>query len=144
LIRRVVPCAFISGIPVRGCWSVGLRNGCAVAGILTQPFTGEFFYSNRGNFSSMMAAVRQSAVCKTVNLRGYIFLAAPFLFNEKTGRPLSGLSRPSACHVMAPRSRRFCHVDCAGFVDLAMKVELKPCDIVTLVSIIKKTGSFIA
>lgn len=140
--------SFISGIPLWGTLVGLLRNGGAVAGMMTQPFTKELFFTSAEEAGSFFqrdgGAVQPLAVSKTVKLAdATLFSTAPSLFDEKTGPAFQRLEQ-------SVRLSRF-GSDCyaftmlaAGFVDLVVETGLKPYDIVALIPIIEKAGGIVS
>ncbi|MBS9721343.1 histidinol-phosphatase [Tianweitania sp. BSSL-BM11] len=136
--------AFISGLPVWGTL-VGLtENGDAVAGMMSQPFTGELFYATtagafyEGPGGGGPLRTRQGSSLADATL----FTTTPALFkNEK--RALFDRLESSV------RLSRY-GVDCyafamlaAGHADLVIEAGLQPYDIVALIPIIEQAGGVI-
>ena len=136
--------AFISGLPVWGTL-VGLtENGNAVAGIMSQPFTGELFYADgTGAFYEGPGGNRPMKTRQGTSLAdATLFTTTPALFkNEK--RAIFDRLESSV------RLSRY-GVDCyafamlaAGSVDLVIEAGLQPYDIVALIPIIEQAGGVI-
>lgn len=136
--------AFISGIPTWGTL-VGLTiGGDAVAGLMSQPFTGELFYANsQGAFYEGPDGSRQLATRGTVSLaEATLTTTTPALFKGE-GRvrydrleQAVRLARYSAdCYAFAMLA--------AGHVDIAVDPAMQPYDIVALIPIIEKAGGVV-
>lgn len=133
--------AFITGLPVWGTL-VGLkRAGRAVAGFMSQPFTGELYYCDGeasyyegpGNGSRMYTRSTRTLDAAT------ILTTTPALYKgtarERYGRLEAGvrLARYGTdCYAFAMLA--------AGFADLVCEPGLNSYDIVALIPIIEKAG----
>lgn len=136
--------AFISGLPVWGTL-VGLTvDGDAVAGLMSQPFTGELFYANAdGAFYEGPGGSRKLAARKTTKLEdATLFTTTPALFKG------DARSRFDLFETKVQLSRY--GTDCyafamvaAGTVDIVADPGLKPYDIVALIPIIEKAGGVV-
>lgn len=136
--------AFISGLPVWGTL-VGLTdNGDAVAGMMSQPFTGELFYADgSGAFYEGPGGNRPMRSRQVADLtEATLFTTTPALF---TGTKRAVFDRLEA----SVRLSRY-GVDCyafamvaAGMVDLVIEAGLQPYDIVALIPIIEQAGGVI-
>ncbi|WP_144377926.1 histidinol-phosphatase [Mesorhizobium amorphae] len=136
--------AFISGLPVWGTL-VGLTvDGDAVAGLMSQPFTGELFYANAdGAFYEGPGGPRKLTARKTTKLEdATLFTTTPALFKG------DARSRFDLFETKVQLSRY--GTDCyafamvaAGTVDIVADPGLKPYDIVALIPIIEKAGGVI-
>jgi histidinol phosphatase-like enzyme (inositol monophosphatase family) len=134
--------AFISGLPVWGTL-VGLTvDGDAVAGMMSQPFTGELFYADgSGSHYDGPGGPRQLATRKTVNLSDAIaFTTTPALFKGDMRKRYDSFENKV-------KLARY-GVDCyamlaAGSVDVVMDPGLKPYDIVALIPIIEQAGGVV-
>mgnify|MGYP000874901797 CR=1 FL=1 len=136
--------AFISGIPLWGTL-VGLTaDGQAVAGLMSQPFTGELFYANaEGSHYEGPGGPRRLATRKTTRLAdATLFTTTPALFKgDARGRydrfeTMVQLARYGTdCYAFAMLA--------AGTVDVVVDPGLKPYDIVALIPIIEKAGGVI-
>ena len=102
--------AFISGMPVWGTL-VGLTvDGDAVAGMMSQPFTGELFYADRRRraLSRARAGARALATRKTTALADAIlFTTTPALFKGDGARALrpagsAGAARRATAPIATP------------------------------------------
>ena len=139
--------AFISGLPVWGTL-VGLTvDGDARAGMMSQPFTGELFYSD-GEGAYLLRegdgekphhlSVRKGATLADATL----FTTTPALFK---GENRKGFDRLES----AVRLSRY-GVDCyafamlaGGYVDIVVESGLQPYDIVALIPIIEQAGGVV-
>lgn len=136
--------AFISGLPVWGTL-VGLTvDGDAVAGLMSQPFTGELFYANAdGAFYEGPGGPRKLGARKTTKLEdATLFTTTPALFKGEAR------SRFDLFETKVQLSRY--GTDCyafamvaAGTVDIVADPGLKPYDIVALIPIIEKAGGVV-
>jgi histidinol phosphatase-like enzyme (inositol monophosphatase family) len=136
--------AFISGLPVWGTL-VGLtEDGEAVAGLMSQPFTGELFYANAsGSHYEGPGGPRRLATRNTTALsEATLFTTTPALFKgEARGR----FDRFEA-QVRLARYGTDCYAFAmlaAGCIDIVTDPGLKPYDIVALIPIIEKAGGVI-
>jgi histidinol phosphatase-like enzyme (inositol monophosphatase family) len=136
--------AYISGLPVWGTL-VGLTvDGDAVAGMMSQPFTGELFYANdSGSHYEGPGGARKLATRKTTRLAdATLFTTTPALFK--------GAARPVYDRLEGQVQLARYGTDCyafamvaSGSVDLVVDPGLKPYDIVALIPIIEKAGGVI-
>lgn len=140
--------AFISGLPVWGTLVGVTVNGDARAGMMSQPYTGELFYSD-GNGSFLLRSnediePRQLEVSKKTSLgSATLFTTTPSLFQ---GAQRDAFDRLEA----SVRLSRY-GVDCyafamlaGGFADIVVEAGLKPYDIVGLIPVIEQAGGVIA
>ncbi|MEJ5021295.1 histidinol-phosphatase [Ochrobactrum vermis] len=139
--------AFISGLPVWGTL-VGLTiDGDAKAGMMSQPFTGELFYSD-GNGAYLVrgggeGTPRRLSVRKNAALAdATMFTTTPALFK---GESRKGFDRLEG----AVRLSRY-GVDCyafamlaSGFADIVVEAGLQPYDIVALIPLIEQAGGVV-
>ncbi|BCH23052.1 histidinol-phosphatase [Mesorhizobium sp. L-8-10] len=136
--------AFISGLPVWGTL-VGLTSGGdAVAGLMSQPFTGELYFADaRGAFYEGPGGDRVLATRKTTTLSdATLTTTTPALFKGEGRQRYDRLEQ-------AVRLARY-GIDCYAFamvaggsVDIAVDAGLQPYDIVALIPIIEKAGGVI-
>ena len=136
--------AFISGVPTWGTL-VGLTvDGDAVAGMMSQPFTGELYYANAsGSHYEGPGGPRKLQTRGTTALsEATFFTTTPALFGgEARGRydrfeTMVRLARYGTdCYAFAMLA--------AGSVDIVADPGLKPYDIVALIPIIEKAGGVI-
>ena len=137
--------AFISGLPVWGTL-VGLTiDGDAKAGMMSQPFTGELYFSDgKGSYLSHGSAPLRTLKTRdtTALSEATVFTTTPSLFkNEK----YEGFKRLQS----QARLTRY-GVDCyafamlaSGFADVVIETGLQPYDIVALIPIIEQAGGVI-
>lgn len=137
--------AYISGLPVWGTL-VGLTvDGDAVAGMMSQPFTGELFYANgSGSHYEGPGGPRKLATRKTTRLAdATLFTTTPALFKAKPARErYDGLE----AQVRLARYGTDCYafaMVASGSVDIVVDPGLKPYDIVALIPVIEKAGGVI-
>ncbi|OIS94671.1 histidinol-phosphatase [Brucella cytisi] len=139
--------AFISGLPVWGTLLGLTVDGDAKAGMMSQPFTGELFYSD-GNGAYLMRnggedAPRRLSVRKNATLAdATMFTTTPALFK---GESRKGFDRLES----AVRLSRY-GVDCyafamlaSGFADIVVEAGLQPYDIVALIPLIEQAGGVV-
>jgi histidinol phosphatase-like enzyme (inositol monophosphatase family) len=136
--------AFISGLPVWGTL-VGLtEDGEAVAGMMSQPFTGELFYADASgaHYEGPGGPRRLATRATTALSQATLFTTTPALFKgEARGRydrfeTMVQLVRYGTdCYAFAMLA--------AGCVDIVVDPGLKPYDIVALIPIIEKAGGVI-
>lgn len=138
--------AFISGLPVWGTL-IGLTiDGDAKSGMMSQPFTGELYFSDgHGTYLSHgKQALRALKTRHTKNLKeATLFTTTPSLFKDKKHDGFERLQRDA-------RLTRY-GVDCyafamlaSGFVDVVIETGLQPYDIVALIPIIEQAGGVIS
>ncbi len=136
--------AFITGIPVWGTL-VGLtQNGKSIAGMMSQPFTGELFYALNGKSSRVSGAVETAnRVSGITDLsKATLFTTTPHLFKGDARRRYDEIESK----VKLFRYGCDCYAYCmlaAGFVDLVIETALQPYDIVALVPIIEAAGGIV-
>lgn len=136
--------AFISGLPVWGTL-VGLTvDGDAVAGMMSQPFTGELFYADAtGAHYEGPGGPRRLAVRETTALAdATLFTTTPSLFQGEKRTRYDRLES----QVQLARYGTDCYAFAmlaAGQVDIVADPGLKPYDIVALIPIIEKAGGVI-
>ena len=136
--------SFISGVPLWGTL-VGLtEDGDAVAGMMSQPFTGELFRADdEGSWYDGPGGTRRLATRPTrVVADATLCTTTPALFTGAKRAPYDRLEA-------AVRLARY-GTDCyayamlaAGNIDLVVETELQPYDIVALVPIIERAGGVI-
>jgi histidinol phosphatase-like enzyme (inositol monophosphatase family) len=136
--------AFISGLPVWGTL-VGLTvDGDAVAGLMSQPFTGELFYATEeGSFYEGPGGARRLKTRATTSLaEATLFTTTPALFK---GGQRTLYDRLEAT-VRLPRYGTDCYAFCmvaAGHADIVADPGLQPYDIVALIPIIERAGGVV-
>ncbi|MHB2263745.1 histidinol-phosphatase [Aliihoeflea sp. PC F10.4] len=136
--------AFISGLPLWGTLVGLLEDGDAVAGMMSQPFTGELFYATNGT-----AHYEGPGGPKTLMTRDTIDLAdatlcttTPVLFPNGERESYDRVENA----VRLTRYGTDCYAYCmlaAGQVDLVIETGLQPYDIVALIPIIEAAGGVI-
>ena len=137
--------AFMMGLPTWGTL-IGLSlNGTPLLGVMSQPFTGEVFWSSRdgahtsGPIGTSKLAVRP---CEALS-KAVLACTHPSLF--KTAHELARYREVEARVKMA-RFGGDCYVYCllaAGQVDLIIEANLQPFDVAALVPIIERAGGII-
>nr|WP_279327416.1 histidinol-phosphatase [Chelativorans petroleitrophicus] len=133
--------AFISGLPLWGTLVGFTVAGKAVAGLMSQPFTGELYYANEtGAFYEGPGGARRLAARRTTELSlATLCTTSPALFD---GRRRRLYDRVEAA-VRLPRYGTDCYayaMVAAGHVDLVIECDLKPHDIAALIPIVEKAG----
>lgn len=136
--------AFISGLPVWGTL-VGLTvDGEAVAGLMSQPFTGELFFADaKGSFYEGPGGDRRLSTRRTTELaEATLFTTTPALFKGAARQRydrLEGAVRLSRygtdCYAFA--------MIAAGTVDLVADPGLQSYDIVGLIPVIEQAGGVV-
>jgi len=139
--------AFISGLPVWGTLLGLTVDGDAKAGMMSQPFTGELFYSD-GNGAYLARhsgedVPRRLSVRKNAALAdATMFTTTPALFKGDNRRGFDRLEN-------AVRLSRY-GVDCyafamlaSGFADIVVEAGLQPYDIVALIPLIEQAGGVV-
>ena len=136
--------AFISGLPVWGTL-VGLtKNNVAIAGMMSQPFTGEIFIADgtravrqwRGQMADL-----QVSRCKNLS-EAKLFTTSPHLFQGG----MRGRFDHLETQVKLSRYGTDCYAFAmlaAGFADLVIDPGLKPYDIVALIPLIEQAGGVV-
>lgn len=133
--------AFISGLPLWGTL-VGLTdNGDAVAGMMSQPFTGELFFTTGAE-----SRFEGPGGPKVLQTRGTTKLAeatlcttTPALFQGAARAAYDALEG----QVRLARYGTDCYAYCmlaAGNVDLVVEAGLQPYDVVALIPIVENAG----
>ena len=139
--------AFISGLPVWGTLLGLTVDGDAKAGMMSQPFTGELFYSdgngaylvrNDSSEAPRRLSVRKNAVLADATM----FTTTPALFKDESRKGFDRLES-------AVRLSRY-GVDCyafamlaSGFADIVVEAGLQPYDIVALIPLIEQAGGVV-
>ncbi len=137
--------AFISGLPVWGTLLGLTVDGDARAGMMSQPFTGELFYSD-GEGAYLLREEREAQRLSVRKGGGMaeatLFTTTPAMFKGDDRRNFDRLEG-------AVRLSRY-GVDCyafamlaAGQVDLVVESGLQPYDIVALIPIIEQAGGVV-
>ena len=136
--------SFISGLPLWGTL-VGLtKDGDAISGMMSQPFTGEFFFAADGISSyEGPGGARQLATRPTVTLAdATLCTTTPALFAGRQRQIYDELES----RVRLARYGTDCYAYAmlaAGNIDLVVETGLQPYDIVALVPIIEMAGGVI-
>ena len=136
--------AFISGLPLWGTL-VGLtERGKAVAGMMSQPFTGETFLADAGGATyDGPGGPRRLRTRATTRLAdATLCTTTPALF---TGAKRAAYDRLES-KVRLARYGTDCYAYCmlaAGHIDLVVEIGLQPYDIVALIPIIEQAGGVV-
>ncbi|HHZ07845.1 MAG TPA: histidinol-phosphatase [Rhizobiales bacterium] len=136
--------AFISGLPVWGTL-VGLTiDGDAVAGLMSQPFTGELFYADaRGAFYEGPGGDRRLTTRKTTSLsEATLFTTTPALFRGVARNRYDELERMVRLARYGTDCYAFAMI-AAGTVDIVADPGLQSYDIVGLIPIIERAGGVV-
>lgn len=136
--------AFISGLPVWGTL-VGLTvDGEAVAGLMSQPFTGELFYADaRGAFYEGPGGNRRLETRKTTSLgEATLFTTTPALFKGVARNRYDELERTVRLARYGTDCYAFAMI-AAGTVDIVADPGLQSYDIVGLIPIIEGAGGVV-
>lgn len=136
--------AYISGLPVWGTL-VGLTiDGDAVAGMMSQPFTGELYHADGSgsHYEGPGGARRLSTRATTALADATLFTTTPALYEGDKRVRFDRLEQQV-------RLSRY-GVDCYAFAmlasgnaDLVVEADLQPYDIVALIPIIEQAGGVI-
>lgn len=137
--------SFISGLPLWGTLLGLKRDGRAVAGMMSQPFTGELFMADEaGAFYEGPGGPRALASRATSRLaEATLCTTTPALFTGAGRAAYDRLER----QVRLARYGTDCYAYCmlaAGNVDLVVETALQPYDIVALVPIVERAGGVIS
>lgn len=136
--------SFISGVPLWGTL-VGLAaRGDAVAGMMSQPFTGELFFANdEGAFYEGPGGALPLKARGGVGLaEAVLCTTSPFMFEGAEREAYGRLERS----VRLARYGTDCYayaMVAAGQVDLVAEAGLQPYDIMALIPIIEKAGGVV-
>lgn len=136
--------AFISGLPLWGTL-VGLtEDGDAVAGMMSQPFTGELFWASGGaSYYEGPGGARRLAARQTSSLAECtLCTTSPALFSDAGREAYGRLERG----VRLARYGTDCYayaMVAAGQVDLVVESGLQPYDIVAMVPVIEGAGGVV-
>lgn len=136
--------AFISGLPVWGTLIGLTSDGDAVAGAMSQPFTGELFWADEtGAHYEGPGGPHPLETRKGLRLAdATLFTTTPALF----AGPMRALYDRLELAVRLPRYGTDCYAYAmlaAGHADLVVEPGLHPYDIVALIPIIEKAGGVV-
>lgn len=136
--------AFISGVPVWGTL-VGLtQDGDAVAGMMSQPFTGELYYADgNGAHYEGPGGPRRLSTRQTTDLdAATLFTTTPSLFRGALRERYDRLEGAVKLARYGTDCYGFAMV-AAGHADIAVDAGLQSYDIVALVPIIEQAGGVV-
>lgn len=136
--------AYISGLPVWGTL-VGLTvDGDAVAGMMSQPFTGELFYADAsGAHYEGPGGSRKLSTRKTTALSdATLFTTTPALFKGDQRAVYDRFEQQVRLARYGTDCYAFAMV-AAGHADIVVDPGLQPYDIVALIPIIEKAGGIV-
>lgn len=136
--------AFIAGVPVWGTLIGLTEDGKAVAGVMSQPFTGELFWANdEGSNYEGPGGPRPLRVRPVTSLaEAVLFTTTPSLFSGDARKRYDELER----RVRLARYGTDCYAFAmlaAGHADIVADPGLQPYDIAALIPIIEKAGGVI-
>ncbi|MEO6013416.1 MAG: histidinol-phosphatase [Devosia sp.] len=139
--------AFISGVPVWGTLIGLMHKGRAIAGLMSQPFTGEMWLAvgSGGEFhrNGKTTKLRTSGVTKLAEAK--MTATSPELF-VRPGRDLSAPWARISAATLQTRWGLDCYGYClmaAGHIDLVVEAGLKNVDIAPLIPIIEAAGGVV-
>ncbi|SFU06647.1 histidinol-phosphatase [Mesorhizobium sp. YR577] len=136
--------AYISGLPVWGTL-VGLTvDGDSVAGLMSQPFTGELYYANAsGSHYEGPGGSRKLSTRKTTSLAdATLFTTTPALFKGEKRKLYDQLESQVRLARYGTDCYAFAMV-ASGNADIVADPGLQPYDIVALIPIIEKAGGVV-
>lgn len=136
--------AFISGLPVWGTL-VGLTvDGDAVAGLMSQPFTGELFYATEsGSHYEGPGGPRILRTRETRDLAdATLFTTTPALYRDAKRTRYDELESKVRLARYGTDCYAFAMV-AAGHADIVADPGLQPYDIVGLIALIEKAGGIV-
>lgn len=136
--------AFISGLPVWGTL-VGLTiGGDAVAGMMSQPFTGELYLGTEdGSFYEGPGGPRRLSTRRVETLaEATLFTTTPALFSGGLRERYDRLERGVRLARYGTDCYGFAMV-AAGYADLAVDAGLQSYDIVGLIPVIERAGGVV-
>lgn len=136
--------AFISGLPVWGTLVALLDEGDAIAGMMSQPFTGELYYADeKGSFYEGPGGNRQLATSKVEKLsEATMFTTTPALFFGEDRTRYDRLEQAARLARYGTDCYAFAMV-AAGHADLVIESGLQTYDIAALIPIIEKAGGVV-
>jgi len=135
---------FLCGLPVWGCLIGLLENGRAVMGMMSQPYTGDRFWSDgqqswfSGRFGKKVIKTRQTrelhqAIVHTTSPES-VALYESNNFSELSDQVL--MTRYGGeCYAMAMLA--------AGHIDICVEYSLQPYDIVPLIPVVEQAGGVV-
>ena len=136
--------AFISGLP---CWGtlIGLsHNGTPIAGMMAQPFTGEYYFTSGGE--SWLKHKGETALLKTSNVTSLdaatIMTTDPFIIEGEDANAFSQLRDKTKLTRYGYDCYAYAMV-AAGHIELVVETELNPYDILALIPIIENAGGIV-
>jgi len=138
--------AFISGVPLWGTLIGFAHHGRPIAGLMSQPFTGETFVGGPGGsvYERGGTAISLRASGRTELRNARLFTTTPVLFDtEVRRRAWSGLQ----AEALQVRYGCDCYAYCllaAGHADLVVEPSLNVYDIAALLPIIERAGGVVA
>lgn len=135
---------FLCGLPVWGCLIGLLENGRAVMGMMSQPYTGDRFWSD--GHQSWFSGRFGKKVIKTRHTRelhqAILHTTSPESVALYTGNHFNALSEQvlmtrygGECYAMAMLA--------AGHIDICVEYSLQPYDIVPLIPVIEQAGGVV-
>ncbi|MBZ0163820.1 MAG: histidinol-phosphatase [Notoacmeibacter sp.] len=136
--------AFISGLPVWGTLCGLTHKGDAVAGMMSQPFTGELYYADEsGAWYEGPGGNRRIETRKTKVLeRAVLFTTTPHLYEGGKRQRFDALESKVRLSRYGCDCYAFAMV-ASGHVDLACEPGLQSYDIVGLIPIIEQAGGIV-
>ncbi len=136
--------AFISGLPVWGTLCGLTHKGDAVAGMMSQPFTGELYYADEsGAWYEGPGGNRRIETRKTKALeRAVLFTTTPHLYEGGKRQRFEALESKVRLSRYGCDCYAFAMV-ASGHVDLACEPGLQSYDIVGLIPIIEHAGGIV-
>ncbi|RFC66324.1 histidinol-phosphatase [Fulvimarina endophytica] len=135
---------FISGVPLWGTLVGLIENGRAVAGIMSQPFTGERYLAGPWG-----AELVRNSYATALNVRqtrriedAVMFSTSPRHFTGDVRDRFEALEERTRLTRFGTDCYGFCML-AAGHADLVVERDLKPYDIVALIPIIERAGGIV-
>lgn len=135
---------FLCGLPVWGCLIGLMENGRAIMGMMSQPYTGDRFWSDgtlswfEGRFGKRVMKTRQT----TELHQAIVHTTSPESVNLYEGNNFSALHTRTLmtryggeCYAMAMLA--------AGHLDVCVEYSLQPHDIVPLIPVIENAGGVV-
>ncbi|WP_274425839.1 histidinol-phosphatase [Chelativorans sp. YIM 93263] len=136
--------AFISGLPLWGTLVGMTADGTATAGLMSQPFIGELFYSSGdGAHYEGPGGARRLSTRETTHLAdATLCTTTPALFDARRRALYDRVEEA----VRLPRYGTDCYAYAmlaAGHVDLVIECDLNSYDIVALIPLVEQAGGVI-